>query len=344
MSASPSGTRAGRVQTKHLLVLAGALAAACVTAEIALRFLGRFPPEPVWYVGEFENRDSENFAVDDATGWRMRPDQRFTRPALGREIVYQSDAEGFRCDPDARVPDRELLIAIVGDSQAWGFGVPYAGTFGARLGAALGGARVLNLAQPGYGVDQIGLALRHHGLPREPDLVVVAIFRNDFNRSLQAFRAIEGFNKPTFVLDDGELRRRTAEDRPGALATFLMRSTHLWGLGQRAFEALGIRDADADWQALNFALLDAMVEDLERAGVPALFLSVPRTRTVGFSTFDAWAARAGVHFVDPASTPPATEEELFLPDRHLTEAGHRWVTDCLLAELEASLPELLTDG
>ncbi len=333
--------RASRAKRPAVALVALVLALAC--GELGLRALGRAVPEPTYYVGEFEDRPSANFASDPDTGWRMHGNHVFTRNADGVPITYRSDANGFRTGDDAPAPLRSQLVALVGDSQTWGFGVPFEQTFGALLGLDLGGVRVANLAQPGFGLDQIGLALRHQALPLQPDLVVVAVFKDDFNRSLQAYRTVEGMNKPTFVLEDGALRRRTADDRPGALVRFLERHSHLYQLARRTLRDAGLVAPDETWLELNTALLDAMRADAEAAGVPVVFLRIPSEPGTTFEAFDAWARRTGAPYIDPARTPP-DEGELYLPDRHLNGAGHRWVADCILRWIEEHLPELLTQG
>lgn len=323
---------------RALLGLAAALAA-LAGLELALRALGRYAPEPVWYPGELPDRPGENFVRDAETGWRMRPDHCFARPAQGVEIEYRSDSEGFRTDPGLAPPRGEGLVALVGDSQAWGFGVPYPECFAARLQEELG-LRVLNLSQPGFGVDQIGLALARQALPRRPALGVVAIFRDDFNRSLQGYRQVEGMSKPTFALRAGELVPLSAADRPAAPLRFLRRRTHLWGLAADLARRLGLAAPDRTWEELNFALLDRMVADAAAAGVPLVFLRVPRDVGTRFEALDRWAQSRGAPYLDPGLAPPEDATDLYLPDKHLSSAGHRWVAQRLAAFVRERHPEL----
>jgi hypothetical protein len=330
-------TRASRLGRRLLALPVGVLLAA-LALEVALRAVGHWVPDPTWYVGELENRPSENFVPDPDTGWRMRSDHRFTRPAAGVEIEYLSDGEGFRRSASPRASGRDALVAFVGDSQTWGFGVPFEASFGERIGERLG-LRTANFSQPGFGIDQVGLALRHQALPREPDLIVVGVFRDDFSRSLQAYRFVEGFNKPTFVLDGGELRRRTEGDRDGAATVWLQRRSHLYTLLSEKLRSGGILEPDSTWLDLNEALLRRMRDDARAAGVPILFVRIPRDLGTRFEALDAIMGRLGAEYVDPARTPPE-ETELYYADRHLNEAGHRWVADCVERWIAANEPEL----
>jgi hypothetical protein len=86
---------------------------------------------------------------------------------------------------------------VAGDSFAWGAGVRYEDVFAGLLERHIDATRVENLAQPGFGFDQIVLSVELDGLPLRPDLVVVAIYPADLSRSLTAFREDLGLNKPT---------------------------------------------------------------------------------------------------------------------------------------------------
>ena len=84
-------------------------------------------------------------------------------------------------------------------------------SFGGLIEAALPGYVVHNLAMPGYGVDQMWMTLRHRGLGLRPQLVIVGLCDADFKRSQAAYRMYEGFNKPTFKLENGRLVPKTPE-------------------------------------------------------------------------------------------------------------------------------------
>jgi len=308
---------------KVALSLAGTVLA-LGAGEGALRLLDLARLAPTTYVGEHENRPSENFVPDPRTGWRMRPSHAFEWEVEGTRILYRSDADGFRTASEGAPPEGERRLVVAGDSFAWGTGVPYEATFGARLAEALGGWTLLNLAMPGYGLDQVWLSLRHYGLPTRPDLAVVAIYPEDFERSRTAFRVKEGFNKPTFKLEDGALALRTAEDRPGAAVRWLESRSRLFtawkGLVRRAGRVVPL----GEWWTLNEAILDAIRADGEAAGVPVLFVHVPPKEWRRFPTLSRYMERAGALYVDPASArsdpPDGTYYEI---DSHLSPEGHR---------------------
>jgi hypothetical protein len=58
------------------------------------------------------------------------------------------------------------------------------------------GSCVDNMGIPGFGLDQIWLTVRTQALPLHPRLVAVAFISADLTRSQEAYRPIEGSNKP----------------------------------------------------------------------------------------------------------------------------------------------------
>ena len=205
-----------------------------VVLEVGLALAGAYPPVPYTYVGDHPNRPSKHFAADERVGWTMHPSSNFSWSTEGRRVSYHADENGFRTSGVAEAEFSEgSRLVVAGDSYMWGLGVEYAASVPGLLEQELGG-RVVNLAQPGYGLDQVMLSLRHFAPSLEPDLIVVGVFDDDFRRSLNAFRESEGFNKPTFRLEGGELVRKQPEDRPGALGSFVERHSRVFGLLRRS--------------------------------------------------------------------------------------------------------------
>lgn len=95
-------------------------------------------------------------------------------------------------------PKAGLRAVAVGDSFVFGNEVAAEETFAALLDQADNGLEVLNMAVPGYGIDQSYLKYRHFGAPLNPDVVLFGIYVSDYERSTVAFTAAA---KPRFVLD-----------------------------------------------------------------------------------------------------------------------------------------------
>lgn len=237
----------------------------------------------------------------------------------------------------SEIEDRRRIV-LVGDSFTFGTGVSYEETYGARLEAGLQGVAVLNLAMPGFGLDQVWQSVRHQALALRPHLIVVGIFPAMFERSRSAYRALEGFNKPTFRLQGDRLLARTADDRPSWPIHALEHHSGLWALGARALRGLAYRVPIGEWWRLNAALLDAIDEDCRARNVPVLFVYLPSNHWRSFATLSGYMARKDLHFVDVSRHRAEQREDLFFPaDRHLNTKGHRFVADALLPQVRSIL-------
>ncbi|MHC4548806.1 MAG: SGNH/GDSL hydrolase family protein [Planctomycetota bacterium] len=326
---SAPGRFTGRAR---LATVALSLALTTCAAEIALRSAPQARPDYLVYVGELPDRESMVFERDPLVGWRMR--RTWSHQTDEFDVTYHADDEGFRHDPEAR-PRADKLLVLAGDSQTWGTGVRYRETYGALLAERLGGWKCANVAQPGFGLDQIWLSVRHQALPRRPDLIVVGLFEQEFRRSLSAYRRDLGFNKPTFVLEDGALRRRTAADTPGLVRRWLDRHSRVWSLARRALRRQYARRA---WP-LSEALLEALRRDCAAAGVPVVFLRIPGGGDHTAAALDRYLRGAGAAYVDPDAVAPDGPGPLRVArDGHLNAAGHRWMAQALATWISRHRP------
>lgn len=297
---------------------------------------------PPFYVGEFDNRPSHNFVDDPHTGWRMRGGHTFAWQigAAQEENAYISNAAGFRSNHEF---SRQGAIALVGDSFTFGTGVAYEQTFGALLEARLGEVPVYNFAMPGFGLDQMLLAIQHQILPLHPRLIVVAFIDEDFERSLTAYRKVEGFNKPSYVVEHGKLRLRTRADQPPAFITYLRRNLVLAGAMSQNMQQLGRVLPLGSWWTINAAILQQIALVAREQGVPVLFIRLPAPEQREFATLSAHMNSVGAHFLDmEEQTRGHAEQEIFIPgDGHINAHGHALVADAILNWIKAN-PAALT--
>ena len=151
-------------------------------------------------------RDLSYLVYDPHTGWAIGPNR---ESADGR---YRSGPEGVRTSEVgtsfAELP-RKPVIAVMGDSFAFGEQVDNRDTFASRMQENLGSEyRVLNFGVPGFGVDQSYLRYVHHAMPWQPDVAVLTFIWHDLFRTLSVYTAIAfphwdlPFSKPRFVLTD----------------------------------------------------------------------------------------------------------------------------------------------
>jgi hypothetical protein len=289
------------------------------------------------YVGQYENRRSAHFQSDSQTGWRMQQNHEFHWTIADRRNSYRSNAQGFRSNRDFDSPP-ELLIALAGDSFTWGTGIDYRETFGDLLEKQLSGTTVFNFAMPGFGVDQMWMSARHQALPLRPVLLVVAFTDEDFDRSLTAYRRREGFNKPRFVLESGQLRRQTPADTPNRLVRMLRSKSRVWSMAANGFERLR---PFGEWWALNTAILDAIAADSKQRGVPVLIVRLPGGRAIPrhFKSLADHMISRQTEFLDLGG-PGAPPGIHFETDGHINPKGHQYVSGAISGWIRERLPRL----
>lgn len=100
------------------------------------------------------------------------------------EVVVEINELGFRGPPrPASKPPAPYRILMLGDSFAFGWGVEYEASFGARLERRLRSAsaevEVLNAGVPGWSADDQLIFLERRGPGLDPDLVLLAESEND---------------------------------------------------------------------------------------------------------------------------------------------------------------------
>jgi len=156
------------------LLLGASLGVCLGLAEATVRVFGIGPLiQTVWH-GNF--RFSDN------------PVLRYELEPLSPDGEFRINAAGMRDrEYPVRKPDHTFRIAVLGDSIAYGHGVPQDQVFSAQLEALLGayyadaGVRfeVLNFAVTGYGFAQVVETLRSRVLDFDPDLAIYAYCLND---------------------------------------------------------------------------------------------------------------------------------------------------------------------
>jgi len=172
------------------LVLAGAV------AELGLRLAGVLPAQ--------RNPLSGFHVADDELGWRGAPglEARFVRSEF--DVVVRHGDDGFRA-PEAEPGDGDLL-AVLGDSFVWGWGVGQGEVLTDRL-ARLTGRPVRNLGLNAAGTGQQVLILERFAGDATDALLL--FFHND----LRDDRDARGGERPLFRLVDGELVLSPARPR-----------------------------------------------------------------------------------------------------------------------------------
>jgi len=113
----------------------------------------------------------------------------------------------------------------------------------------------------------------------------------------------------------------------------------LWRTLRLADRALAHRIPHGEWWHLNAAILDAIREDCNKAGVPVLFVYIPSREWNAFPTLRAYMAYHHASFIDLSQGEFSLTPDMYIPgDGHLNERGHQRVADAVLHWLQQNLP------
>ncbi len=156
---------------------------------------------------------------DDLLGWSVGKARRSSNG------LYFSSAEGIRSGRDgvAFAPDPapgpgpgprpRRRIALVGDSQTFGWDIRFEESWGNQLEKTLGpDFQVLNFAVTGYGVDQAFLRYKRDAVPWKPEIVLFGVLPHDVKRSMAIYCFLDfptweyPYSKPRFFVEGGDLK------------------------------------------------------------------------------------------------------------------------------------------
>jgi hypothetical protein len=144
---------------------------------------------------------------DAIVGWRLVPNVRkfYSREEVPYWIVTNS--RGLRDHEHSLEKEPgKYRIVVVGDSMTFGAGgVDSKDRFTEVLENSDPHLDVINLGVPAYSTDQEYLYLKQEGLLYHPDLVILCIYRNDFDMTFRAFDPTIGRPKGHFALAGSRL-------------------------------------------------------------------------------------------------------------------------------------------
>jgi hypothetical protein len=342
------------------LVVLGAVAALAL-GEAATRLL--VPSGPV-----SELRGLHEYRPDRGWLYGLRPGAEGRLSETG-DALYRINQDGFRGPRHARPkPAATTRVLVMGDSIAFGFGVPEESTFPRvleqQLGALVPQARseVVNLGVGGYNAWNESELLKDVGLGYQPDLVLVQFCINDLNDPSLHFEAQARLLLSTIpdAAFPNPALRRTPRRAPSRLlvwcaASRLCSLTRDRWLDARATEfdeatkraaVVPVGSADGpEWRWLEARYLE-MAAAAQRAGAGFAVLAFPYPAQLAGDGPDpvqerllALAGRHGWTAIDPLPAfraAHAAGTALFLDWWHPTEAGQRIAAEETLRVLACS--------
>ena len=148
--------------------------------------------------------------LDRTLGWVLIPDRTYQCTSVAKEFDVRVTVGplGFREDGQNITAVEDADVVVIGDSNAFGFGLRPAGTLSHRIHRELADrsvrAKVLNAGVPGYGLGQFRLRLMSMGLTRPGPVVVLLI--HPTNDLLNLSCDVDyGHGKPCTTLRGGRL-------------------------------------------------------------------------------------------------------------------------------------------
>lgn len=146
-------------------------------------------------------------AYDAELGWRLTPGLRARIVDQARQFsfLHETNGKGFRTGLARDVSPREADIILLGDSNAYGFGVDAGVSMAGQL-ETITGRTVCIAGVPGYGVDQFWLRLKQVPTLRSGAVVVVLV--SPVNDTVNASMAVDyGMRRPRVNARSGAVER-----------------------------------------------------------------------------------------------------------------------------------------
>lgn len=351
-----------RRRSAQALLLAATLALCALVAEGVVRYVFRAAPQ----------LHVDIYRMDSDGRLLLRPNlvRRHVSPHWDVEIRTNAQGRRDREDSGDGRDSGDAVILGLGDSQAFGWGVPLADSF-YSIAERESGRRIVKAAVPGTGPWDYVEMLQLVADELRPRLVVASIFvGNDFTD------AAYGQASERLAVDQGLLIRKGTSSWRDVLArrSHLLqvlrawqfnraRSTgpgatrgRIWDDAMREYTEIHLaRDVDRSTRAYaeTERALDALHASCNRLGARLLVLAVPRSwqineaeaaemrRGLGYAESDLemlrpqrflaeWGARQDVRVLTPT---PDADGMFFSPDAHLTPAGHQAIADVLTPAL-----------
>jgi len=158
----------------------------------------------LWSPYQHRTLSGSSVQYDERLGWVSVPNF-YEKNYYAPGIYLRTNSLGFRSDQEftQRVPERKFRIICSGDSQTYGDGVANNRTWCQDLESMDTRFQAVNMAETGYGADQMYLWYKRGGARLEHNAHVFAVVTDDFRR--MPFSVLGGYGKPVLKLQGDEL-------------------------------------------------------------------------------------------------------------------------------------------
>lgn len=340
------------------------LCLALLLAETGLRQWRR-------YLANSDQLEPGFIRPDPKRGWKLSSGWTGRHQHHDFDVRYTIGPDGYRVDPhlDTTAGAAAPLIAVVGDSYTFGFGVDDEETFTSLLNRG-GSNRFLNFGVPGYSTDQELLLIEDDVLARRPGTILLVVYLgNDLLDNARAQPLQVAATKPRFERVGSELVFQAPGPPPTPESSSISpdgavlgaHSQYAWrqklenasaaaGLISRQIPAPDLTEEFSQHFPplldLFAALLDRLTNSCHSQGVPlklallgnAVLLDSPRSISGQYQDYLRkeilrLAEQRSIPVIDLSAALARRRSNggpLFHPNEgHLTPAGHRAVADIL---------------
>ena len=311
---------------------------------------------------------------DSELGWVSVPNFN-VKDYYAPGVDLQTNSQGIRASEEftERVPAGRFRIICSGDSQTFGDGAGNDQTWCYDLETFDHRFQTINLAEIGYGADQMYLRYKRIGAPLDHDVHLFAIVTDDLLR--MRYSTMGGYGKPVLKVRDGELvTEKVAVGQTSALMHWLALKPHplrqfrsVQVIADAVDSAKGNKPAsflpplDQDRQLLG-KMIDSLQEMEKKKNSVLVFVYIP-TRTLDYTpggSSEPWRAlvreecagrgAAVIDLIDDyRKLPINTRDGLFIwagsvqnfveSIDHFSVAGHEYMAKQVYSKLIA-IPEV----
>jgi hypothetical protein len=287
------------------------------------------------------------FDLDERLGWKLKPNRKVTHRTRNFEVTYTINESGFRDRTHDDSADGDVYrLLVYGDSQVFGWGVPEESRFSNLLERSVPSLEVWNLGVPAYGLDQ-ELLTYGQGAPT-PDADEVLFYVSEATLTRSHDRRMFGRPKPMFVKDDGGVLRVLPPAAVGiarwpyeAMSTLYLPqfiSGRLSAMRRGFEEARKKRETDSgaqtskgrirdsDWDLLAFGIDNATANGHRVTLLAAM-------REDDLRDLRDFCAGRDVDLIAVDLDRLRRDFVFAKDDPHWTVAGHRWVADQMLSQV-----------
>ena len=235
------------------------------------------------------------------------------------QIFYQANKQGYRHHKDFEKLNASKRIVFASDSMLFGPYVEYEKIATSLVQKKLPDHDVINLSIPGWGIDQMFWAVEDNYEKIKIDKVFFAITDYSWFRMLYHFRISEGFSKPIFEIENGELIKKVHPTK-----------TFFENLAEKSYFLNSLYWVDKDKMLIDLGvgIVKKINDFCSKKKIECTIIKLPLdVEQIGLT--EEIIRRADGKFVEFKAKPGYSFED----DFHYTVQGHAGIADQILNQI-----------